>query len=315
MSAVDTRAIPKRRFGRYDDEVTIIALGGGHIIRKNIEREMALEIITTAIDAGINFIDEAWDYGDGVSEMYMGEALENRWDDLFLATKVCARGYAEAAVQIDESLTRLRTDSVDLLQLHECNYDNDPDLIFAEDGALRALLEAREQGKTRYIGFTGHKHPAILVDMLDRNMEWDCCQIPINVLDSMFRSFAGQVLPGALEQGMACVGMKSLGGFGQIASETGLTAQECRRYALSQPITTLTCGITSLRDLEQDLAIARDFVPMTEAEQAALRDRVRDVAVDGRHEWFKTTNFFDNAYHRDQHGYPEQADIRAKMGF
>ena len=315
MSEAVTRSIPKRRFGRHEDEVSIIALGGGHLIRPNIDRQAAIGMIHAAVDGGINFIDTAWDYGDGLSETYFGEALQGRRDEIFLATKVCARDFATAAAQIDESLERLRVDSVDLLQLHECNYDNDPDMIFAPDGAMRAVLEAQSEGKTRYIGFTGHKHPDILLDMLRRDVEWDCCQMPINVLDSMFRSFAGNVLAEAVERGMACVGMKSLGGFGQIVTETDLTATECRTYALSQPITTLTCGITSMRDLEQDLGIGRDFVAMTEEKQASLRDRVRDVALDGRHEWFKTNNFFDNGYHRDQHGFPEQADIRSRMGF
>ena len=315
MSHDSSDPIPTRQFGRHDDQVSVIALGGGHLARRGIEEQVAIGAIQAAVDRGVTFIDTAWDYGDGISETYMGRALKGRRDEIFLATKVCARDASTASEQIDESLRRLQTDHVDLLQLHECNYDNDPDLIFSADGAIHALLEAQRSGKTRYIGFTGHKHPAILLDMINRDIEWDACQMPISIFDRMFRSFAGQVLPLAVKRGMACVGMKSLGGSGQFVTETDLTPAECRGYALSQPITTLSCGVTSMRDLDQDVEIARNFQPLSETEQSALRDRVRDIATDGRHEWFKTNNFFDNGYHRDQHGFPEQADIRSRMGF
>ena len=315
MSDNSSSPIATRQFGRHSHRVSIVALGCGHLARPGIEQQVVIGAIQAAVDRGVTFIDTAWDYGDGISETHIGLALKGRRDDVFLATKVCARDALTAAEQIDESLSRLQTDHVDLLQFHECNYDNDPDLIFSSDGAIHAVLEAQRQGKTRYIGFTGHKHPAILLDMLNRDVEWDACQMPISVFDSMFRSFAGQVLPLAIERGMACIGMKSLGGFGQFITETDLTPAECRGYALSQPITTLSCGVTSMRDLDQDLAIAYDFKPLTENEQSALRDRIRDIATDGRHEWFKTNNFFDNGYHRDQHGYPDQADIRSRLGF
>ena len=310
-----TGTIATRPFGSHKDQVSIIALGGGHLARPGLDEQEVIETIQAAVDMGVTFIDTAWDYGDGISEDYMGRALSGRRDDVFLATKVCARDAKTAANQIDESLIRLRTDHVDLLQLHECNYDNDPDLIFQTDGAIHALLDAKETGKTRYIGFTGHKHPGILIDLLNRDVEWDACQMPVSIFDSLFRSFANKILPIVTARGMACIGMKSLGGNGQFVTETDLTPEECRHYALSQPITTLSCGITSMRDLTQDVSIGRSFAAMSEQTQSNLRARIHDVAIDGRHEWFKTNNFFDNAYHRNQHGYPEQANIRGKMGF
>ena len=306
--------IPTRRFGRHADEVTILAVGCGHIVRPGMEFEQSVAIVQAAIERGVNFIDTAWDYGDGESELRVGAAIKGRRDELFLATKVCARDRAGAEEQINESLERLGTDHVDLLSLHEINYDNDPEWCFEPGGAFEALLDARSQGKTRYIGFTGHKHPAILEEMLRRFDGWDAVQMPINVYDASFRSFSNRVLPIATERGMACIGMKSLGGFGQFISDGGLTAQDCRRFALSQPITTLSCGMTSLKDLDQDIAIGENFEPFSAAEMQAFAERVRREASDGRHEWFKTNNFFDGGYHRKQHGYPEVADVRGAMG-
>lgn len=306
--------IPTRRFGRHDDEVTIVAVGCGHIVRPGTTFEQSVAIVRAAIDRGVNFIDTAWDYGEGSSELRVGAAIEGQRDELFVATKVCARDRVSAEAQINESLERLRTDRVDLLSLHEINYDNDPEWCFAPEGAFEALLDARAQGKTRYIGFTGHKHPAILVEMLGRFDGWDAVQMPINVYDASYRSFINQVLPIVTERGMACIGMKSLGGNGQFIRDGGLTAQDCRRFALSQPITTLSCGMTDLRDLDQDIAIGENFEPFTAREMRDFAHRVRNEARDGRHEWFKTNNFFDNWYHREQHGYPDVADVRSALG-
>ncbi len=306
--------IPTRRFGRHQDEVSIIAVGCGHIVRPGTTFEQSVAIVQAAIERGVNFIDTAWDYGEGTSEVRVGAAIAGRRDELFLATKVCARDRATAAAQIDESLERLGTNQVDLLSLHEINYDNDPEWCFAPDGAIEALLDARAQGKTRYIGFTGHKHPAILVEMLGRFDGWDAVQMPVNVYDASYRSFINQVLPIIVERGMACIGMKSLGGNGQFIRDGGLTAEQCRRFALSQPITTLSCGMATLADTEQDTAIGAQFEPYSTEELRALVHGVRNEARDGRHEWFKTNNFFDNWYHREQHGYPEVADVRSALG-
>ncbi|MBM4437104.1 MAG: aldo/keto reductase [Actinobacteria bacterium] len=302
--------LPTRAFGRHPDRLSIIGLGGGHLSRTSVSDGEAVRLVHAAMDAGITFLDNAWDYGMGVSETRYGQALKGRRDRVFLMTKVCARDRATALRQLDESLRRLQTDYVDLWQFHEVNYDNDPEWICAAGGALEAAWEAKRTGTARYIGFTGHKSPHILRDLLARDFPWDACQMPVNVFDSLFRSFARELLPELNRRGVACLGMKALGGDGQFVTAAGLTAQECRRYALSQPISTLICGMVSHDELRQDLAIARTFTPMTAAEQQALRERVRRMATDGRHEWFKTTTYFDHVYHRDQHGFPPHAESR-----
>ena len=302
--------LPTRAFGRHSDRVSIIGLGGGHVSRSAVNTNDAVRIIQTAVDAGVTFLDNAWDYGMGEAERRYGVALQGRRDRVFLMTKVCARDKVTALSQLDESLSRLRVDYVDLWQFHEINYDNDPDWIFEPGGAIEAAIAAKAAGKVRYVGFTGHKSPHILRRMLDMGYEWDSCQMPINVFDSLYRSFEHGMLPELNARGIACLGMKSLGGEGQFVTEAGLTASDCRRYALSQPITTLICGITSTENLEQDLAIARTFVPMSTAEQDALRERVRRPATDGRFEWFKASTYFDHIYHRDQHQFPAHAETR-----
>ena len=177
--------------------------------------------------------------------------------------------------------------------------------MFRTEGALEAALAAREAGKIRYIGFTGHKSPHILQRMLDMDFAWDTCQLPINVLDVHYRSFQKEILPELNRRNIGAIGMKSLGGRGQLVSDLGLTAQQCRRYALSLPISTLSCGIQSQENLEQDLAIARDFSPMSVTERKALADSVHEEAGDGRYEWFKTMQTYDSPYHREQHGFQE----------
>ena len=303
-------SLPTRSFGRHPDRFSLIGLGGGHLSRSSVTDAEAEVVIKAAIDSGITFLDTAWDYGYGASETRYGRALRGRRDDVFLMTKVCARDAKTARIQLEESLQRLQVDHVDLWQLHEVNYDNDPEWIFEAGGAIEALLEAREQGKVRYIGFTGHKSPHILRAMLDMNMEWDSCQMPISPFDSSFRSFGREILPLLNARGIACLGMKSLGGNGQFVGVGGVTAQQCRRYALSQQISVLICGMVNDGDLQQDLEIARNFEPMPEAEQEQLLTAIRREATDGRHEYFKTTTYFDHEYHRSAHGYPEFAEIR-----
>jgi predicted aldo/keto reductase-like oxidoreductase len=193
---------------------------------------------------------------------------------------------------------------IDVWQFHEINYDSDAEWIFRAEGAIEAAIAARQAGKVRFIGFTGHKSPHILQKMLDQDFEWDTCQMPINALDAHYRSFQREILPQLNQRGIGCIGMKALGGEGQMVSQLGLTAQQCRRFALSLPISTLICGIQSVENLEQDLAIARDFSPMSEAEMQELLGSVYEEAGDGRFEWFKSTQFFDSKYHREQHGFP-----------
>ncbi|MCH2129759.1 MAG: aldo/keto reductase [Pirellulaceae bacterium] len=295
--------IPLRRFGRSDEMISCIGLGGGNLCRKHSDEPTCIKLIQRAVSEGITFIDTAWDYDDGESERRLGKALSNRRDEVFLMTKVCGRDRATAESNLHDSLRRLQTDTIDLWQLHEMNWDNDPEWVCGPGGALEAAIAARDAGKIRYIGFTGHKSPHIHLKMLDHDFRWDSCQLPINVLDYHFRSFQQEVLPVLNRRGIASLGMKSLGGGAQIL-RTGLTAQECRRYALSLPISCLVCGIENEENLEQDLEMAREFIPYDEDELDVLRDRVAFEAGDGRYEWFKTTQYYESPLHREQHGFP-----------
>ena len=296
--------LPVRELGRTGLKVSIIGFGGGHFVRSDIDEKLSIRLVQSAIDAGVTFMDTAWEYHDGESERRMGLALKGRRDQVTLMTKVCARDRETATKQLHDSLRRLQTDVIDVWQFHEVNYDSDPEWIFRADGAIEAAVAARQTGKIRFIGFTGHKSPHILKKMLDQEFEWDTCQMPVNVLDTHYRSFQKEILPELNRRGIGVIGMKSLGGRGQLVTELGLTAKQCRTFALSLPISTLVCGIQSLENLQQDVEIARTFTPMSEAEIQALADTVYEEAADGRFEWFKSTQFFDSQYHRDQHGFP-----------
>jgi predicted aldo/keto reductase-like oxidoreductase len=298
--------IPIRPLGKTGVNVSILCLGGWHIRAVQDDSE-AIQIMHAAIDEGVTFFDNAWDYHDGRSEELMGKALamDGRREKVFLMTKNCERDYAGSLRHLEDSLRRLKTDYLDLWQFHEIVYDNDPDWVF-EKGGIRAAMEARQAGKVRFIGFTGHKDPRIHLKMLNKPFDWDTAQMPINVMDAHYRSFQNEVVPVCLEKGVGVIGMKSLGGGyprGIIPSETGLSATECIRYALSQPISTLVVGINSMEDLKQDVAIARHFSPMSEAEQKQLTSKVQDAAGDGRYELFKSTKAFDGPHHRKQHGF------------
>ncbi len=297
-------SLPRRPLGTTGEEVSILALGGGHVARQNIPSSEVIRIIRYAIDQGVTFIDSAWEYHGGRSEALIGQAIRGRRDDLFLMTMVCARDRAGALEQLDESLRRLGTDHLDLWQFHEINYDNDHEWIFAPGGAAEAAREALESGKVRYVGFTGHKHPDCLLSMLEHEFPWTTVQLPINVLDASFRSFGRRVLPELAQRGIAALGMKSLGGEGQLVTKAGLTPEQCIRFALSQPIASLVSGMDSIRVVDQNVAIARDFQPMSDEELSELAKATARIASDGRHEWFKTTPYFDSKYHRDQHGFP-----------
>ena len=295
--------ITVRELGRTGLTVSIVGFGGGHCVRPDIDEKATVRLIQQAIDAGVTFMDNAWEYAGGESERRMGIALEGRRDKVVLMTKVCGRDRKTAAQQLEDSLRRLRTDVIDVWQFHEVNYDNDAEWIFRADGAIEAAVAARDAGKVRFIGFTGHKSPHILARMLAQDFEWDTCQMPLNVPDAHYRSFQKELLPVLQERGIGVIGMKSLGGRGQIVRELGLSAEECRGYALSLPISTLVCGIQSDADLRQDLAIARDFECFSAAQMQALEARVYDEATDGRHEWFKSTQRFDSQLHQNQHGF------------
>ena len=296
--------LPVRELGKTGLKVSIIGFGGGHFVRPTIDEQTSIRLVQAAIDAGVTFMDNAFEYNDGESERRMGLALQGRRDKVTLMTKVCARDRKTAEAELNESLRRLKTDVIDVWQFHEINYDSDADWIFRADGAIEAALAARQAGKIRFIGFTGHKSPHILQKMLDQDFAWDTCQMPINVLDAHYRSFQREILPQLNRRGIGAIGMKSLGGRGQLVDGLSLSAEQCRAYALALPISTLVCGIQSVENLEQDVAIARNFVPMSAAEMQALSGSVQEEAGDGRFEWFKSTQYFDSTYHRKQHGFP-----------
>ena len=298
--------LPVRELGKTGLKISIIGFGGGHFVRSYIDEQTSVRLVQMAIDSGVTFMDNAWEYHEGESERRMGIALKGRRDKVTLMTKVCGRDRETAEAQLHESLHRLQTDVIDVWQFHEINYDNDPEWVFREEGAIEAAVAAQKAGKVRFIGFTGHKSPHILKAMLDMEFPWDTCQLPTNVVDYHFRSFTREVLPVAVERGMGVIGMKSLGGDAQIIKGAGLTAEECRKYALSLPISTLVCGIESEENIRQDAGIARDFQQASAEELGELRERVQEHATDGRYEWFKTTQYYDSKVHRVQHGFPEE---------
>jgi predicted aldo/keto reductase-like oxidoreductase len=285
----------------------MLCLGGFHLSVP--PEDEATRIIHTAIDHGITFMDNAWEYADNESERRMGNALaqDGYRDKVFLMTKNCAhdRTAANSMVKLEESLRRLRTDHLDLWQIHEVTFPDDPDRIFAPGGAAEAMLRAKEEGKVRFIGFTGHKSPAIFRRMLSQGFPWDTLQMPVSVLDANFNSFQSEIMPIAQEQGIGVIGMKSLAA-GHIFEDPALevTAEEAIRYALSQPIASLCTGIDSMAILEQNLRIGREFVPMTAAEQAAAVDKVFHQAWAGQHEPFKTSFDFEGNEARREHGIP-----------
>jgi len=256
-----------------------------------------------AVDVGLTFFDNAWEYHNGRSEEWMGKALVGRRHKVIVMTKVCTHGRDKklAFMQLEESLRRLRTDYLDLWQIHEVIYPDEPDQHFSPNGSIEALLEAKRQGKVRFVGFTGHKDPAIHLRMLQYGFPWDTCQLPLNVFDSTFRSFERTVLPELTRRGIAPLAMKALSGNGDPIRQGVLTAEEALRYVLSLPIASVVSGIDSLEVLHQNVTIARQFSPMNEDEMQALRRRVESYASDGRFEGFKSSQTYDSAIGREQH--------------
>ena len=305
------RPIDRRPFGRHADMVSIIGLGGYHIGKPKTATG-AVRIVHAAIDAGVNFLDNAWEYHDGESEKRMGRAIEDRRDSVFLMTKVCTHGRnaTVAMRQLEESLRRLRTDHLDLWQIHECVYYNDAERHFARGGVVEALDRAKRQGKVRYVGFTGHKDPDILLRMLSFDYPFDACQLPLNGFDAHFRSFQKHVLPELARRQIAPIGMKSLGA-GRAIEKKGARLTDALRYAMSLPVCTTVSGIDSMKVLEQNLRIVRAFSPMGERERRAYERRVEEAALDGRFELYKTTAEHDGEEGRGQHGYPSQEEVGA----
>jgi len=302
--------IARRPFGRHPDRLSIIGLGGFHLGKVKTVAE-AVRIVHEAIDAGVNFLDNAWEYHQGESERRMGRAIADRRDAVFLMTKVCTHGRdARVALrQLDESLRRLRTDHLDLWQVHECVYDNDPERHFARGGVVEALERAKAQGKVRYVGFTGHKDPDIHLRMLSFDFPFDACQLPLNGFDAQFRSFQTRVLPELGRRRIAAIGMKSLGGDGRVIKKKAARVGDALRYAMSLPVCTTVSGIDSLKVLRQNLRIARAFSPMNERERASYERSLADVAHDGRFELYKTTAEHDGEVGRRQHGFPSPDEV------
>ena len=285
-----------RTLGRTGERVSAIGLGGYHLGHPKDPNE-AIRIVRSALDRGINFLDNCWDYNGGESERRMGLALRDGYrGKAFLMTKFDGRTKAATASQIDESLRRLQTDHVDLMQYHENIRMEDPDRFFAANGPLEALTEAKKAGKIRYIGFTGHKDPAVHLRMLEiakaHDFHFDTCQMPLNVMDAHFRSFERLVLPRLVEQGIAPLAMKSMGD-GHVLKSGKVTPVECLQYSLSLPVSVVITGCERMDILDQAIGIIRSFKPLTRVQRVTLLAKTRDLAMTGEYEPFKTTSMFD----------------------
>src|SRR6185437_16891891 len=291
-----------RKLGSTGERVSAIGLGGAHLAKPS--EEEAIRIVRSALDRGITFLDNCWDYSDGECEVRMGKPLRDGYrQKAFLMTKFDGRTRQAAAQQINQSLQRLQTDHIDLIQFHENIRLDDPDRFFAKGGALEAVLAAKQAGKIRYVGFTGHKDPLVHERMLDvarqHNFHFDSCQMPLNPMDAHFRSFANNVLPKLVEQGIAVLGMKPMGS-GIILKSNTVTPLECLHYALNLPTSVVITGCESMKILDQAFAAARTFKPMTEAQVIAILDKTRAAAQQGQYELFKISTVFDGTIQNPQ---------------
>jgi len=294
---MSTFEVPYRTLGKTGEKVSAIGLGGWHLGLPTVSVELAVRLIRTALDRGFNFLDNSWDYFNGLSELRMGKALRDGYrKKAFLMTKIDGRSKKEAASQIEQSLLRLQTDTIDLVQHHEVLRFEDPNRIFDEDGAHVAMLEARKAGKIRFIGFTGHKDPHIHLYMLDvareNGFHFDTVQMPLNVMDAHFRSFGKLVVPRLVEEGVGILGMKSMAN-GIILKSKTVTPIECLHYALSLPTSVVIAGVDSVKILNQAFTALRTFPKFTDADRAALLDPTRKAAAKGKWEPFKTSSIFD----------------------
>lgn len=286
-----------RELGSTGEQVSAIGLGGWHLSLKHVDEQLAIRLVRTAIDRGITFMDNCWDYNNGVSELRMGKALREGYrDQVFLMTKIDGRSKQAATQQIDQSLQRLQVDHVDLIQYHEVLRFEDPHRIFDEEGAHAAMLEAQAAGKLRYIGFTGHKDPAIHLHMLDvadqYGFKFDTVQLPLNVMDAHYRSFAQLVVPELVKRQIGILGMKSMANGILLRSQT-VTPIECLHYALNLPTSVVITGIDSMAILDQALEATRTFQPMTEQQVQTLLTKTAEAGAKGEFEPFKTSSIFD----------------------
>jgi uncharacterized protein len=294
-----------RSLGRTGEQVSALGVGGHHLGDLPSVDE-AIRLVHEAIDAGITFFDNCWEYYNGKTENILGRAIKGRRDKIFLMTKVCTHGRSGrlALQMLEESLLRLGTDHLDLWQIHGIVYDNDPELAYAKGGVLEAFDQAKKQGKTRFVGFTGHKDPAFHLKMLELGYPFDTVQMPMNPFDASFHSFQKQVLPEVNQRGMAALGMKSMGGTAWAIKNGVVKAEELLRYAMSLPVATTIVGMDSLEVLHQNLRVVAGFKPMTDSEMDALRLRCAATAADGRYEPYKVSLRYDNPMTRLPHGFP-----------
>ena len=304
--------VPKRAMGSTGLQCSILGMGGFHLGTVKTQEE-ATEMVAKALDHGINFFDNAWEYHKGLSEERVGTALKGKRDQAIVMTKVCTHGRKKdvAMKQLEESLTRLQTDHLDVWQVHECVYYNDPERHFEADGVIEALTLAKQQGKVRFVGFTGHKNPSIHLDMLNRGYQFDTVQMPINPFDPSFRSFEKNVCPVAVSKGMAVFGMKSMGGSGESIVHGALTPTEALSYAMSVPgVSTTISGMDSMEVLDQNLAILKGFKPLSAQQMDELREHGKQFR-DGRYELFKSSVKYDGDLGREQHNYPSSEELPA----
>ena len=306
-----------RTLGSTGERVSAIGIGGWHLGLKHVDEQLSIRIVRSAIDRGINFLDNSWDYSEGLSELRMGEALRDGYrQHAFVMTKIDGRSRKEAAKQLDESLQRLRVDHIDLVQHHEIIRFEDPHRIFDDEGANAALVEARTAGKIRYIGFTGHKDPRIHLHMLEvakeNGFKFDTVQMPLNVMDAHYRSFEKLVVPELVKLEIGVLGMKSMANGILLKSKT-VTPIECLQYALSLPTSVVITGIDTMEILEQAFAAVESFHPLSDEEREALLARTRAAAATGRFEPFKTTSIFDGTAENPQWLGEEPAEVRALM--
>jgi aryl-alcohol dehydrogenase-like predicted oxidoreductase len=303
-----------RTLGSTGEKVSSIGVGGFHLAMKSVDEQMAIRIVRSAIDGGINFMDNAWDYNDGASEVRMGKALRDGYrEKAFVMTKIDGRSKKEATRQLEESLRRLRVDCIDLVQHHEIIRYEDPHRVFADEGAHAALIEARDSGKIRYIGFTGHKDPRIHLYMLEvadeYGFKFDAVQMPLNLMDAHYRSFAKAVVPALVSRGIGVLGMKSMANGILLKSDTA-TPIECLHYALNLPTSVVITGIDSMEILEQAFVAVRTFHPLGNQELDALLAKTASAANAGRFEPFKTTSIFDGTAFNPQWLGEEPPEVR-----
>jgi predicted aldo/keto reductase-like oxidoreductase len=293
-------------------QVSILGMGGYHL-GAALSQDIVNDMVAKALDHGINFFDSAWEYQGGIGEERLGIALKGKRNQAILVTGACTYGRKKdvAMRMLEDSLTRLQTDHVDVWQVHDVIYYNDPELAYQADGVLEALTAAKQQGKARFLGFTGHKSPSIHLDMLDRGFHFDTVQMPINPFDPSFRSFERSVLPAAVQKGMAVFSIKSMSGSGESMVRGALTPTEALSYAMSVPgVCSTVSGMNSMGVLDQNLEILHNFKPLTEELMAALREHGREFN-DGRYELYKTTVKYDSDLGRAQHGFSSSAELPA----